>query len=64
MKNVINCRDKEDAINSATRIKAYYPFRHVAIVDMHGQWGYIMGKTMAKLNALARQGFPVFILKH
>lgn len=63
MKNVINSINKQDAYDSAIRLKQYYPFRIVGIVDMHGKWGYLSGKTMAKFNTLAKQGFKVYIIR-
>lgn len=63
MRNVINAKDKQDAYDQAVRFRAYYPFRIVGIVDMHGQWGFLSGKTMAKFKTLAKQGFPVYILR-
>lgn len=62
MKNVVNCRDKQDAIDCAALLKRYFPRDVLAIVDMHGKWGYVQGKTRAKINKLARKGYPVFIL--
>jgi len=64
MKNVINALDKQDAYNQAVRLKAYYPFRIVGIVDMQGKWGYLSGKTKHKFNALAKQGCHVYIISY
>lgn len=63
MKSVFNSPDKKSAIDSCVQFLAYYPYRHAAIVDMGGYWGWCNGKTKARMNNLARQGLPVFLVK-
>ena len=59
---VINSPNRQSAIASCRQIKAYYPFRYAAIVDMHGTWGYCSGKTKHRMNRLAREGYKVWFL--
>lgn len=62
MENVINCPSKQSAIDCCVLLRRYYPRDKFAIVNMHGNWGYVHGKTMAKINRVIKQGFPVFIV--
>jgi len=58
---VTNSPSKEAAIQAAARFLAYYPYRIAGIVQMKsGVWGWTAGKTMARLNRLARAGLPVY----
>ncbi|MFA7287262.1 MAG: hypothetical protein WC055_00120 [Melioribacteraceae bacterium] len=58
------CKDKEEATQACIRFLSYYPYRYAAVVELpEGEYGYTTGKTMARLNNLARQGYNVFMVK-
>ena len=62
-KSVINSSSKQDAIKSCTQFLAYFPFRYAAIVEFrNGTYGYVTGKTKARMNTLARKGYKVFFV--
>jgi hypothetical protein len=65
MKSVINSPSKANAIESCEQFKRYFPYRFAAIVKMFGGsgWGYVTGKTMAKINTVAKAGCPVYLVK-
>jgi hypothetical protein len=59
--SVINSIDKQDAIASCAQFLRYYPYRYCGIVEhASGAWGYVTGKTMARLNTAARSGAKVY----
>lgn len=61
MKTVINAPDRESAIQSARQFLTYYPYRFAGVVLMpSGEWGWVNGKTMARLNNCVRAGCQVW----
>ena len=56
---------RDEAINEAGRIHAYFPFRLIAIARGPGSdnWEVIAGRTMARFNNLARKGYTVNMCK-
>lgn len=64
MKNVIQSKDRQEALNDALRFLQYFPYRFAAIVEHEGVWGYMTGNTKAKFNNLARlQGVNVYMVQ-
>jgi len=64
MRTVINSPSREAALKAAAYFKKYFPYRFAGIIDMHGEWGYATGKTMAKFNSLARKGHMVYMVSN
>lgn len=59
--SVINSSDKNDAIASCKQFLRYYPYRYCGVVEhASGVWGYVVGKTMARLNHAAKTGAKVY----
>ena len=55
---------KEQAIQESKGLREYYPFRIHFIYTMDEiEWFFGVGKTMARANNYAREGYKVFILK-
>jgi len=63
MKNVINSPSRQSAVDSCAQFLSYFPYRHAAIVQMGGGgWGFVTGKTMARINNVARSGCKVWLV--
>ena len=54
--------NKEHAISEAQRMKAYFPFRSVGVIEVsEGEWEAEARKTMAVFNKAVRERRQVFI---
>ena len=54
--------NKEHAISEAQRMKAYFPFRIVGVIEVsEGEWEAEARKTMAVFNKAVRERRQVFI---
>ena len=64
-KGAISAESKQDAINQCLRFKQYYPYRYAAIIDTGESWVWCNGKTMSRINRLAKE-FPgkVFLISN
>ena len=55
--------DRDKATTEAMRLKAYFPYRVVGIIEQSpGEWEAQARLTMAAFNNAARKGKPVFII--
>lgn len=54
--------DKQQALNEAKKVKAWYPYRWVGVVNENGVWRHFSGKTRARANNLVRKGLEVHIV--
>ncbi len=64
MQSVINSPSKDEAIKEASNFLEYFPFRYAAIVELKsGHWGWVSGKTMARMNNLVKKGYSVYMVK-
>lgn len=58
---MINSPSREAALEEIKSMRGFYPFRIFGLVEtVGGHFGWIMGKTMAKLNTEARKGNKVW----